>query len=432
MRKDIAIGLGIAALCILLLALVGMAAPKLVPQEYASGIEKGPQSEEEEETAPTPPDTREVVNHVPLPKEVKAVYMTACVVGTPSLRDQLVSLVETTELNTIIIDIKDFSGSISFPSTHETLKSAWAAAKCGATDMKAFIASLHEKNIYVIGRITVFQDPLRSATRPDLAVKRASDGSVWKDHKGLSFIDVGAREHWTFIETLATESYNLGFDELNFDYIRFPSDGNMKDIAFTHAGNSPKQEALEFFFAHLSEEIRKPEHYAMYRHENTGRASATPYTSADIFGMTTTNTDDLNIGQVLERALPYFDFIAPMVYPSHYPNNFNGWRDPNQHTYELMKFVLDAGVRRAIASTTPVMSFVHERIGTSTPPIYQKPIYEANKIRPWLQDFDYPVEYTPQMVKNQIDASRAAGLHSYMFWDPSNKYTSLRQILKLE
>ena len=97
--------------------------------------------------------------------------------------------------------------------------------------MKEFVVSLHEKGIFVIGRITVFQDPFYTKIRPDLAVAKASDGSVWHDRKGLSFIDVGSHDYWDHIIVLAQDSYNIGFDELNFDYVRYPSDGNMRDIA---------------------------------------------------------------------------------------------------------------------------------------------------------------------------------------------------------
>ena len=368
-------------------------------------------------------DEREVVRHVPLPSAVKTIYMTSCVVGTPSFRKDLVDLIDRTEINSVIIDIKDYSGEISFPAQSEILAPAWAASKCGTSDMKAFIASLHEKDIYVIGRISVFQDPLQTKMRPDLAVKKASDGSVWKDGKGLSFVDVSAKDHWEYILTLATDSYNIGFDELNFDYVRFPTDGNMKDIAFTHTGAKSKPEALELFFAYLHSELSKPERFASVRHENTGRENPIPYTSADLFGMTTSNTDDLSIGQVLERALPYFDFIAPMVYPSHYPKTFIGLADPNSDPYKVIQYAMSEGVRRTIASTTIVDGFKHERIGTSTPALYSKPVYDKQKLRPWLQDFDYGGDYGPAEVRAQIQATYDTGLTSWMLWAPSNRYT---------
>ncbi len=372
-------------------------------------------------------DTRSVVSHVPLPAQVKAIYMTACVVGTPSFRDKLVALIDETEVNAVVIDIKDYSGTISFPPANEAWKPAWAAAKCGTGDMETFLKTLHEKNIFVIGRITVFQDPFYAPKHPELAVTRASDGAVWRDGKGLSFIDVGARPYWDHIITLSHDAYNIGFDELNFDYVRYPSDGNMQDIAFPQSMQSEykgdKQANLEAFFQYLNQKLDDEAYFAEFRHENTGRASSTPYTSVDLFGMTTTNTDDLSIGQVIERAAAHFDFVAPMVYPSHYPKSFLGLGNPNDYPYKVVNYAMQGGVNRMKATTTVVAGFAHTRIGTSTPALYAKPAYSPDKLRTWIQDFDYGGDYDALDVQNQIQASYDAGVKSWMIWAPSNIYT---------
>ncbi|MSU56223.1 MAG: hypothetical protein EXS51_02860 [Candidatus Taylorbacteria bacterium] len=351
------------------------------------------------------PETPQVV-HLPTPTPQKVIYMTSCVAGTPSFRNDLVKLVEETELNSIIIDIKDFSGTLSFYPKDETLKE-FVSDRCRAPDMKAFIETLHDKGIYVIGRITVFQDPFFAKRRPDLAVKKASDGSTWKDYKGISFTDPGAKEVWDHIVAISKESYAVGFDELNFDYIRFPSDGPMSDIAFTWSGNRNKSDVLEEFFTYLSAQLR-PLGIVM---------------SADLFGMTTTNFDDLNIGQVLEKATPHFDFIAPMVYPSHYPPKFNGWANPNEHQYGVVKFSMDSAVTRLLATTTVVALLGVEPIASTTPPLYPKIAWRPLKLRPWLQDFDYGGNYDIAEVKAQIQATYDAGLTSWMLWAPSNRYT---------
>lgn len=372
-------------------------------------------------------DTREVVNHIPLPKPVKAIYMTSCVAGTPSFRDKLVELIDETVINSIIIDVKDYSGTISFAPMSEAWLPAWQDARCGANDMKEFIAKLHQKEIFVIARITVFQDPFYATKRPDLAVKKADKVSIWKDNKGLSFIDVGAREYWDHIIELAKDSYNIGFDELNFDYVRYPSDGPMQDIAFTHSreypGDDYMQANLEDFFKYLNEKLDDEALFVEFKHEGYSNEIPVPWTSVDLFGMTTTNFDDLSIGQVQDRAAPYFDFIAPMVYPSHYPKSFLGLGDPNLYPYEVVNYAMQAGVNRMVASTTPMQGFEHTRIGTSTPVIYTKPVYTADKFRTWIQDFDYGGDYDVAEVKAQIKASVDAGVNSYMIWAPSNIYT---------
>jgi len=381
----------------------------------------------EEPSAIIEKDFRPIVSHVPLPKQVKAIYMTSCVVGTPSFREKLVNLIKETELNSLVIDIKDYSGTLSFNPENENWKSAWQASKCGARDMREFLASLHEAGIYTIGRITVFQDPFYSEKHTADAVKRADGVTVWRDYKGLSFIDVGAKNYWEHLLDLVVDSYNIGFDELNFDYVRYPSDGNMQDISFTHAHNSEwgsdKQANLEAFFAYLFEEINDETNFADYKHENTGREKNIPFTSVDLFGMTTTNFDDLSIGQVIERAAPYFDFIAPMVYPSHYPNNFLGLGNPNNHPYEIVYHAMVSGVNRLLATSTPVAGFLHERIGTSTPAVYKKPVFPASHLRTWIQDFDYGGNYDIAEVRAEIQASYDAGVMDFMIWAPSNIYT---------
>lgn len=361
---------------------------------------------------PAEPEKPKVL-HVATPENVKAIYMSQCAAGTPSFRESLTKLLDDTELNAIVIDIRDYTGKIAFPTDNPVLKDM-VSEDCGANDMKELIEMFHKKNVYVIGRITVFQNPYYTKQHPEQAVQH-KNGGVWKDRKGLAFVDVGAQPYWDTVVELAKESYALGFDELNFDYIRYPSDGDMAAAVYIKRDGKTKQEMLEDFFKYLNDHM--PEGLV---------------TSADLFGMVTTNYDDLNIGQVLERALPYFDYIGPMVYPSHYPKGFNGWNDVNAVPYELMKYVMASAVKRTISETTPVASYAYTRVGTTTPAVYAKPAYPASKMRPWIQDFDYPVEYTPDMVRAQIQANEELGIHSYMVWDPGNKYSSLKQVVKKE
>ncbi|MCA9358060.1 hypothetical protein KC902_02240 [Candidatus Kaiserbacteria bacterium] len=386
------------------------------------------------EPLPEPVDVRPVVQHVPLPEAVKAIYMTSCVAGTPSFRTKLVELIRATEINSVVIDIKDYSGTISFPPESTEWQSAWVDARCGTRDMPELITMLHDHDIYVIGRITVFQDPYYAPSHPELAVLRSDQQTVWKDGKGLSFIDVASKPYWDHIIQLSVDSYNIGFDELNFDYVRYPSDGNMSDTYYPQsvAGQygMDRQANLEAFFKYLNEQLDDESKFSAKKHTNTGRVSSTPYTSADLFGMTTTNYDDLSIGQVQDRAVPYFDFIAPMVYPSHYPNNYLGLGDPNDHPYEVVYHAMKTGVDRLAASTTPMNGFLHEPLFTynaSGTPLatgkYTKPVYGPEKLRTWIQDFDYGGDYDAADVRTQIQASYDAGVESWMIWAPSNIYT---------
>ncbi len=358
------------------------------------------------------PEAPPVAAHVSTPDAVRAIYMSQCVVGTESFRNSLVKFIEDTKLNAVVIDIKDFSGGIAFP-TENSLLAPFVSKDCGARDMKSFVESLHAKNIYVIGRITVFQDPMYAKAHPELAVQKVG-GGVWKNYGGLAFIDVNARPFWDYIVELSRVSYEeFGFDELNYDYIRYPSDGPMKQAVYAHGAGKSKEESLEEFFRYLHSKV-KPMGIVM---------------SADLFGYVTVHTDDLGIGQVLERALPYFDYIAPMVYPSHYNAGFGGLKDVNSDPYKVVSLSMKQSVARVIATTTVNYSFDAIPIASTSPQLYEKKSYPASVMRPWLQSFDYPVAYTPAMVAAQIKANEDAGLTSYLFWDAANKYRSLRQVL---
>ncbi len=341
-----------------------------------------------------PPPFR--VMHQPTPESVRALYVTSWVASTPSRFAQLLELAEKTEINSVVIDIKDYTGKISFLVEDPVLQ-LHGAAENRIKDIKQFIGDLHDRGLYVIGRISVFQDTHLVEQLPELAVRRASDGGVWRDRKGIAWLDPAARPVWDYVVSLAKESYAIGFDELNFDYIRFPSDGNMKDIAYTHFIERPtpsdgRAEAMGDFFAYLSGEL----------------ASLGVPLSVDLFGLTTVNPDDLGIGQVLETALPHFDYIAPMVYPSHYADGFIGYENPAAHPYEVVKYSLDRAQAR-------INQF---GLATSTAHLAR------GRLRPWLQDFDLGADYTAELVRAQIKATYDAGVDSWMLWDPSNRYTA--------
>lgn len=326
------------------------------------------------------------VTHLPTPTPVKAVYLTSWVAGTPSLRNRLVTLIDSTELNSVVIDVKDYTGRIAF-MTDDTILNESGAVEERIKDIKDFVRSLHEKDIYVIGRVSVFQDMYFVGQYPEFAVHRKFDGRVWKDRKGIGWLEVGATPVWEYAVRIARAAHAVGFDEINFDYIRFPSDGDMGDISYRHfdPAKETRAQALKRFYAYLSLELG-PLNLPI---------------SADLFGLTTTSFDDLGIGQVLADAAPYFDYLAPMVYPSHFASGFLNFSNPAAHPYEVVRHSMsEAAQRLTAASSTPV------------------------KLRPWLQDFDLGADYTAEMIRAQIQATYDAGLTSWMLWSPSNRYTS--------
>lgn len=347
-------------------------------------------------------DKIEKIVHIKTPDPVKGIYMTSWVASTRDWRSNMVKMIDATEINSIVIDVKDYTGKISFEIFDPEFIKIGSPEK-RIDDIKDFISTLHEKNIYTIARISVFQDAYWVKKRPDLAVKTKS-GAVWKDRKGISWLDPCSKEVWDYIVKIAKETEKVGFDELNFDYIRFPSDGDMKNIAYDFCPTGfSRADMLENFFKYLSEQLK-----------DTG----VPI-SADMFGFVSTNTDDLNIGQVLEKAAPHFDYICPMVYPSHYPPTYNGFKNPADHPYEVIKLAMDTAVRRLLNQEAGLAPFA-----TSTPQFSDSEIKRiGSKIRPWLQDFDMGADYTAEMIRKEKQAVYDAGLSSWLLWDPANKYT---------
>lgn len=394
--------------CIAVGAIVGvyLFVPKFFAVSYSEPASVATSTAQVEPAKPAGP----IAAHVARPQALKGIYMSQCVAGTPSFRDELVELLDTTELNAVVIDIRDFTGKISFPTDNPKLADM-VSDKCGAKDMRSFIERLHSKGIFVIGRITTFQNPYWSAKYPDQAVQDVN-GGVWEDRKGLAFVDVGAKPYWDSVVELAKESYGIGFDEINFDYIRYPSDGVMANADYSWSEGKSKQVKLEEFYKYLHDNLK-----------DTGMV-----TSVDLFGYVTVHHDDLGIGQVLERALPYFDYIYPMTYPSHYNKGFAGIADPNDDVYKVIYESLAGAIERQEGTTTTHASFAYSPVASTSPQLYTKPVYKG-KVIPWLQDFDYPVDYTPAMVSAQIKAATDLGIDSYIFWDAGNKYSSLRQVV---
>jgi hypothetical protein len=333
------------------------------------------------------------ISHIATPDHVRAIYLSGWTAGVSKYRDPLVQMIDDTELNAIVIDVKDSTGRISFAVRDEAL-AKYGSVERRIVGIRALTNLLHSKNIYVIGRVSVFQDPYMAKHKPEWAITKKSDGTVWKDAKGLSFLDPASKGAWDYTVAIAREAYNAGFDEINFDYIRYPSDGNIKDINYHLAKGETRSDNLEKFFKYLHTEVKTGSNIPM---------------SADLFGLTTetSTTDDMGIGQVWEKALPYFDFLAPMVYPSHYPVGHGGFQNPAAHPYEIINQAMIGAVAKTTKAGQPIA-----------------------KIRPWLQDFNMGATYTDVLIKAQMKAVYDNKLTSWMLWDPRNKYT--RAALSLE
>lgn len=355
------------------------------------------------------------------PSEVRALYVTNWVAATPSLMSKVVKVVEETNVNALVIDIKDYSGYVGFNTDNQQIID-YGAREIRIRNLNRLIKELHDKDIYLIGRVTIFQDPRLALARPDLAVKNAA-GEVWKDRKGLSWMDPAAREVWDYNIALAREITERGFDEVNFDYIRFPSDGSgLSGLQFPFWDQKgERHEVIRDFFAYLREELSGVK------------------ISADIFGQTTVTAggDDQGIGQLLEDAYDYFDYVAPMVYPSHFINGFIGIDNPGAEPYRVIKYSMASAIDKLEEyelekKTAALPPMVSTATTTATSTLAEAPTATLSlqekkeireKIRPWLQDFDLGAVYTVEMVKTQMQAVQDAGLpDSWMIWNPANRY----------
>lgn len=357
------------------------------------------------------------------PREIKAVYLTSWSASSQKKIGSIINLIKSTELNAVVIDIKDYSGYVAYDiKTPEVEK--YNAKEVRIPRLNAIIKQFHDERIYVIARITVFQDPQLAKARPDLAIHSVSKSTTWLDHKGLSWIDPAAEEAWDYNIQIAKDAASRGFDELNFDYIRFASDGDLADMKFPFwNGKKTKHEIIKSFFKYLREQLPNEK------------------ISADLFGLATVNKDDLGIGQVIEDAYEYFDYVAPMVYPSHYAAGFLNFKNPASHPYEVIKYSMDNALSKlnhfnleAEATSTIDASGT---ISVKTP----KHDKSNAKLRPWLQDFDLGADYNAEMVQKeiqavydtfcgvsstprQLDSCDSPYLDGFMLWSPTNIYTA--------
>ena len=347
--------------------------------------------------SPSPSPTPIYPRLSPAPSVVKAVYLTSYSAGNPQKIEEIIKLIDETELNGVVIDIKDYTGKVAFETQSDLIKSL-NAEEIKIKDFDSLVKKFHEHNIYVIVRVAVFQDLNLVKQKPEVAVKNKFTGGIWRDRKGISWVDPASKFVWDYNIEVSKEAIKLGVDEINFDYIRFPSDGDMKALAYPvfDENQLSKSQQLEQFFKYLNENL-KPTEVKL---------------SVDLFGLSTVNNDDLGIGQKIESAYLYFDYVCPMVYPSHYANGFIGYQNPAQYPYEVIDYSLEkALIKREnlikeMASTTP--DFASSSVGF---------------LRPWLQAFDLGADYTPQMIKKEIQAVYDNGLYyGWYLWDPKNIY----------
>ena len=311
-----------------------------------------------------------------LPEEVRGIHVTMALASLDGKLQEYLELVDD-GLNTIELDVKDENGEIGFVTSAVPLAREVGAAKPYYRPREA-ARLIHAKGVYLIGRVVVFEDPRLSAGRPELAVKNP-DGSVWRNHAGLGWTNPYDKRVWDYNVSLAEVAARAGFDEIQFDYVRFPTDGDVEAIVYPNKTSTPPGWVIAEFV-----------HYAAKRLKPLGVRVST-----DVFGLAATR--DLGIGQIPKRISKYVDAVYPMVYPSHFGAGEYGLEDPNGSPGATVEWSL-SDFRRELKKSNA-------------------------ELIPWLQDFSYGRTYGLADVRAQIEAARLMGARGYLLWNPLGVYT---------
>lgn len=347
------------------------------------------------------------------PVVVRGIYVTAWSAGYAPKINSLIGLIKRTNLNAVVIDIKDYSGNVSYKTGIADIAAARAENDIRILQPNALLKKLHDAGVYVVGRITVFQDPILAKAHPEWALQNKATGKTWLDNKGLAWMDPAAEGVWKYNFEIAEDALARGFDEINFDYVRFASDGDLTNIGYPYwDGKTARHTVIKNFFKYLR--------------ENFPGAKL----SVDLFGLSTVNKDDLGIGQVIEDAYKYFDYVSPMVYPSHYASGFLGYANPAKYPYEVIKYSMDHALARLRTMTMTMTTATTTNNGDASS---SSSLSLSVKLRPWLQDFDLGATYDATMVKKEMQAVYDSLLNStgttsnyyggWLLWDPANIYT---------
>jgi len=311
----------------------------------------------------------------PLPDEVRGVHVTVALAGIPGKLEQYIAM-KSSGLNAIELDVKDENGDIGFPANVRLARKVGSAKRY--YDPERAVAKIHAAGLYLIGRVVTFEDPILSAGAPALAIRRA-DGSRWLNNAGLGWTNPYDRRVWKYNVDIAEQAAKLGFDEIQFDYVRFPSDGDLSQIRYPGAHPQPMGWTIPMFLK-----------YARARLHPLGVRQ-----SVDVFGLSATR--NLGIAQFPRRIAPFVDTIYPMVYPSHYVSGEYNIIDPDSRPGTTVAYSL--------------RDFRAKLTGRKT------------MLVPWLQDFSMGRTYTLGDVQDQIQAARLEHVKGFMLWNASGLYT---------
>lgn len=311
------------------------------------------------------------------PEFVKGIYVTAWSAGSTRKMEKLSALLANTELNSMVIDVRDDGYNyfkMGIPLSDES-----KATTVAVINPAKLMDTLEAKKIYPIARIACFRDAFVPKKHPELAVNKTG-GGVWKDRSGRTWLDPYNKKNWEYIGQIVDYALDLRFPEIQLDYVRFPSEGNSETQVFPGKKTYPDPKALPTDVVAAFAEFIK---------ERVHKRGAV--LSADIFGIVSSSPSDQGIGQELNKVSAPFDLICPMVYPSHFAKGEYGIKDPSASPYAIIKKSLED---------------------------YKERVPDV-KVRPWLQDF---WGYTADQIQAQIKAAREVGYNEYLIWNAKNQY----------
>lgn len=361
------------------------------------------QNAEPEEQLQEPEQTPEEILNAYLvddprtPVQAKGIFVTGAVAGTGNTMPALTQLVENSSLNAMVIDIKNDSGEVTYKMGLPLSQEIGAEVRY-VSDMPGLVRQLKEKGIYLIARIVAFKDPILAEKKPEYAVKNA-DGTVFHDNNGLAWVNPYKEEVWDYLIDLSKQAVDLGFDEIQYDYIRFSTAKGIAEADFGAASEGlTKQDAINGFLTKAYETL----------------APLGVYVSADVFGTIICNESDGElIGQDYVEMAKHCDYICPMVYPSHYVNDAYGIAVPDAKPYELIYASVADGEAK-LAKAREADASVH-----------------IAKQRPWLQAFTATwvkghIKYQGKQLQDQTRGAADAGVEEWLLWNAANNYDNVK------
>lgn len=321
------------------------------------------------------------------PKVVKAAYLTYFGIGDRGIRGRVFELLNRTELNGVVIDVKGDRGWMPYRTRVPLALEAGAQGPVIIKDFDRMLAELKARGVYTIARIVVFKDNVLAHYRPEWAVIDTRTGRPWLDNERLAWMDPFREEVWDYAIAVAREAAEKGFDEIQFDYVRFPTDGRLSAARYSRPNTrETRLPTIVDFLARARKEL----------------APTGVFLAADVFGYTAFNGNDTDIGQRIEELAVHLDYLSPMVYPSGYHRGIPGYRNPVENPYKV--------------------------VFESVKLIRKRSAHATVKVRPWIQDFrDYAFDRRPfgvSEIRAQARAADDAGAVGWMLWNPRNSYTA--------